>query len=300
MKLTRKNRLATNFVALDISSSPVLTRLAVWLNHFASVIAGILLAPIAWLPGWLSATVIAAVTGVIMLLMFKYTSNQAAIKHTRSQIKANLLALSLFTEDLRVGLRVQVALLLGAARLLALSLVPMLVMLVPMCLVLGQLALWFQARPLFVGEETVVTVQLAEAAVQSLQQIQFDPGTAATVTVGPVRVPSKHMVCWNIQTAKPGLHQLTFSVGDQRFTKELAVGGNYMTVSLSRPASSLGDVLIHPREQPFAAASPVQSIAVTYPHRSSWTTGTDWWMAYWFVASMVAAFLAKPFLNVNL
>ena len=123
---------------------------------------------------------------------------------------------------------------------------------------------------------------------------------AAAVTVGPVRVPSKNMVCWNIQTAQPGLHQLTFSVGDQRFTKELAVGDNYMTVSLERPASSLSDVLLHPREQPFAAASPVQSIAVTFPPRSSWTTGTDWWMVYWFVASMAAAFLAKPFLKVNL
>ncbi len=264
------------------------------------MIAGILLAPIAWLPGWLSATVIAAVTGVIMLLMFKYTSNQAAIKHTRSQIKANLLALSLFKEDLRVGLQVQVALLSGAARLLSLSLVPMLVMLVPMCLVLGQLALWFQARPLFVGEETVVTVQSAEDADQSLQQIQFDPGTAATVTVGPVRVPSKHMVCWNIQTAKAGLHELMFCVGDQQFKKELAVGDDYMMVSLERPASTLSDVLLHPREQPFAAASPVQSIAVTYPPRSSWTTGTDWWMVYWFAASMVVALLAKPLLNVNL
>jgi len=277
-----------------------MTQLAVWMNQFAGAIASVLLAPIAWLPGWLSATLIAAVTGVIMLLMFKYTSNQSAIKHTRSQIKANLLALSLFKEDLRVGIRVQMALLLGAARLLALSLVPMLVMLVPMCLGLGQLALWFQARPLSIGEETVVTVRLAEDADQALQQIQFDPGTAAAVTVGPVRVPSKNMVCWNIQTAQPGLHQLTFSLEDQRFTKELAVGRDYMTVSLERPASSLSDVLLHPREQPFAFASPVQSISVTYPPRTSWTTGTDWWMVYWFVASMVAAFLAKPFLNVNL
>jgi uncharacterized membrane protein (DUF106 family) len=270
------------------------------MNQIAGVIASVLLAPIAWLPGWLSATLIAAVTGVIMLLMFKYTSNQKAIKHTRSQIKADLLALSLFKDDLRVGLRVQMALLLGADRLLALSLVPMLVMLVPMCLVLGQLALWFQARPLSIGEETVVTVRLAEDADQELQQIQFDPGPAATVTVGPVRVPSKKMVCWNIQTAQAGLHQLTFRVAGQQFTKELAVGGDYMTVSLERPASSLSDVLLHPREKPFATASPVQSIEVNYPPRSSWTTGTDWWMVYWFVASMVAAFLAKPFLNVNL
>lgn len=278
----------------------MLIRFIVWLNQIAGSIASVVLAPIAWLPGWLSATVIAVVTGIVMLLMFKYTSNQAAIKHTRNQIKANLLALSLFKDDLRVGLRVQLALLLGAGRLLVLALVPMLVMLVPMCLVLGQLALWFQARPLLIGEETVVTVRFDDDDEQSLQEVQLVPTTAAAVNVGPVRVSGKHMVCWNLQTIEPGLHELAFAVGDKQFTKELAVGQNYMTVSLERPAISLNAVLLHPRERPFAADSPVQSIEVEYPARSSWTTGTDWWMVYWFVASMVAAFVARPFLNVSL
>ena len=98
----------------------MLNRLVVWLNQIAGLIASVVLAPIAWLPGWLSSTAIAVITGIMMLLMFKYTSNQAAIKHTRNQVKANLLALSLFKDDLRVGLRIQFALLVGAGRLLVL------------------------------------------------------------------------------------------------------------------------------------------------------------------------------------
>ncbi len=278
----------------------MLTRLVVWMNQIVGSIAGVALAPIAWMPGWLSATIIAVLSGIVMLLMFKYTSNQKAIKHTRNQIKADLLALSLFKDDLRVGLRVQLALLLGAGRLLALSLVPMLVMFVPMCLVLGQLALWFQARPLVVGEDAVVTVRISDGGTQPLQEIQLSPAAAAVVTIGPVRVRSKNFVCWNIRATEPGLHRLSFQIGDHQFTKELAVGQNYMPVSLERPSSSLSSVLLHPRENPFAADSAVQSIEVAYPDRSSWTTGTDWWMVYWFLASMVAAFAARPFLNVNL
>ncbi len=276
------------------------TQLVVWLNQIAGAIAQVLLAPITWLPGWLSATAIAAVTGIVMLLVFKHTSNQVAIKRTRNQIKANLLALSLFKDDLRVGLRVQCALLLEAGRLLALSLVPMLVMLVPMCLILGQLALWYQARPLTVGEEAVVTVRLADDDKQILPEIRLAPGVPVEITVGPVRVPGKNMVCWKIQTREPGLHQLVFQAGDKRFTKELAVGQGYMPVSLERPSGSMSAILLHPREAPFAADSAVQSIDVAYPDRSSWTTGTDWWMVYWFVASLTAAFAARPFLNVNL
>src|SRR5438105_4499370 len=126
----------------------MLTQVFVWLNLVANQSAGILLAPVAWLPGWLSATMIGAITGIGMLVLFKFTSNQNAIKRTRNGIKANLLALSLFKEDIFVGLRCQRALLQGAARLLVLSLVPMLVMFLPTCLLLGQLALWYQSRPL--------------------------------------------------------------------------------------------------------------------------------------------------------
>ncbi len=122
----------------------VVTQIVVWLNGLANTVAAVLLAPIANMPGWLSATVIAVATGVVMLLAFKYTSNQAAIKRVRNDIKANLLALSLFKDSVPVSLRSQGRILVAATRLLGLALLPMLVMLVPMCLLLGQLAAWYQ------------------------------------------------------------------------------------------------------------------------------------------------------------
>jgi hypothetical protein len=48
-----------------------MTHLIHWLNVLANRCAAILLAPVAWTPGWLSATAIAVVTGVLMLLIFK-------------------------------------------------------------------------------------------------------------------------------------------------------------------------------------------------------------------------------------
>ena len=82
------------------------TDIVVWLNTVANGL-GRLLAPIGWLPGWLSATVVAVVTGVGMLAVFKYTSNQRAIKRARQRIRANLLAIKLFKDSVAVGLRAQ-------------------------------------------------------------------------------------------------------------------------------------------------------------------------------------------------
>ena len=137
----------------------VLTHIVVWLNAAANAI-GRALFFIGFLPGWLSATLIAIVSGMAMLIAFKYTSNQRAIKRARQDIRANLLAVKLFHDSLLVGFRAQGRVLIAALRLLLFAIVPILAMLVPMTLLLGQLALWFQARPLRIDEEAVITLTL--------------------------------------------------------------------------------------------------------------------------------------------
>jgi hypothetical protein len=278
----------------------VLTQLVVLLNQCANAAAGVALTPLAWLPGWLSATLVAVLTGLGMLVAFKYTSNQAAIKQARRQIKANLVALSLFKDSVAVGLRSQVRILRGAGQLMVLSIIPMLVMFVPMCLLLSQLALWYQARPLRPGEDAVVSVYLKEGATAALHNIRLANSKSVDCTVGPVRVPAKDMVCWNVLVRGTGLQHLSFEIGEQSFHKELAVSQGFMPTSLKRPARNLLGVLLHPREQPFALDSLVQSIEVAYPERSSWTFGSNTWLIYWFIVSLVAAFAARPLLNVNI
>jgi uncharacterized membrane protein (DUF106 family) len=278
----------------------MLTKLIILLNALASSIAGVLLAPVAWLPGWLSLSLIAAVTGVLMLLVFKYTSNQRAIKSTRNQIKANILALSLYRDSVAVSLRAQGRILSSAVRLMFHSLVPMFVMTVPTVLLLGQLAVWYQVRPLKTGEEAVVTVQLIGNDATAFNELKLVDSSAIRSDVGPVRVPSKQIVCWNVIAAEAGNHTLTFEAAGKQFTKNVVVGNGYLRTSIQRPAQEWSELLLHPWESPFPEESVVQSIEITYPERSSWTSGTTTWLPFWFVISMVAAFAAKPFLNVNI
>jgi hypothetical protein len=277
-----------------------MTDVVAWFNHLANKFGAVCLSPIAWLPGWLSATVIGVVTGVLMLIAFKYTSHQSAIKKTRDQIKANLIALSLFKDDVRVGLRAQGRILGNAGKLLLLSLVPMLVMTIPMVLILGQLALWYQARPLRVGEETIMTVQLESVDKTAVKKVKLNSTDGIELAIGPVRVPTKRMVCWTIKPMQQGLHELSVQFDDQTFTKQLAVGDGFMPVSLKRPARRWTEMFLHPREPAFSPDSPVQSIEIGFPDRDSWTAGTDVWLLYWFAVSMVAAFAVKPLVGVNI
>ena len=58
----------------------MLTQALVWLNALAGAVATVVLSPLASLPDWVFATLVAALTGVAMLLVFKHTSDQLAIR----------------------------------------------------------------------------------------------------------------------------------------------------------------------------------------------------------------------------
>ncbi len=277
-----------------------LAHLTVWLNALASAVGRFALAPLAVLPGWLSATLVAVVTGVLLLVIFKYTSNQRAIKRARDDIKANLLAIKLFKESVAVALRAQGRILWGGLRLFALSIVPMLVMAIPVVLLLGQLSLWYQARPLHVGEEAVMTVKLSGEADAPWPDVRLASSDAVEVAVGPVRVESQRELCWNVTARQAGHARLVFEADEWKCEKELAVGEGFMRVSPRRPDWDWTDALLNPWEKPSLADSPIQSIDIQYPGRDSWTAGTNHWVIYWFVVSIVAALCFRRALNVNI
>src|SRR5262245_1939366 len=135
----------------------LLTQIVLWLNSLANVLGRFALAPLAALPDWLSVTFASVVCGALFLLAFKYTWRQHGIKQVKDDIEANLLSLKLFKDNAGLAVRAQGRILFAAFQLLMYSLVPMLVMLVPVLLILGQLALWYQDRPLQVGEDAIVT-----------------------------------------------------------------------------------------------------------------------------------------------
>ncbi|MCY2927661.1 MAG: hypothetical protein NT031_19910, partial [Planctomycetota bacterium] len=263
----------------------LLAQVAAWLSAAANAMSEPLAGLWALMPGWLSCTLVSAVMGVVMLVAFKYTSNQAAIRRVRDDIKANLLAVKLFPDSIVVTLRAQGRLLRGAVMLLVLAVAPMLVMIVPMSLVLGQMGLWYQSRPLRAGEEAVVTMTLAPSPGQARPDVKLAPTPAAEVLVGPVRIVSRNQVCWNLCAKENGYHRLAFRVDGRTVEKEFAVGDGIMRVSVERPDWDWSAIVLNPAERPFERNSPVRAIRIDYPDREAGLCGADWWVAYCFAAS---------------
>lgn len=274
-----------------------LTDILSLVNTAANAVGSVVFHPIALVPGWLSITIISAILGVPLFILFKYTSNQRALTRIINDIKASLLAVRLYKDNIAVTMKSEARLMRCSVELFVYSLIPVLIMSIPVSLILAQMGLWYQARPLQPGDAPVVVKLKLNSVSKNWPAVILDPRPGARVVYGPVRIVSRKEICWTIQPVQEGTHLLKFQVGDQQIMKQLAIGRGFMRVSTKRPGIDAADVIMHPLEQPLSAAGPVHSISIAYPERKSFVCGTDWWLVYFCIISMISALLVSPFIK---
>lgn len=275
-------------------------QLLTWVNVPVNFLGSFGLGFIAYIPGWLSNTIISGVVGVLAMFIFKYTSNQDAIGKTKDIMKANMLALKLFKDSFSVTMKSLGQIYKCVFIRLFYLFRPLLVMTVPFCLVMSQMGIWYQARPLEPGEEAVVTMQLGGDINSEWPEVSIVSDPAFEITIEKVKVFSKRKIFWKIKALEEGLGDLVFEVGPDKIKKELVIGAGLTKVSIKRPGMHFLDIIENPWEKPFTKDSTVQSINIVYPDRISKTSGTNWWILYFFIASMVVGGIFMPFLKVKI
>ncbi len=288
--------LGAGFGAVDSAIGPVLAKLFAIVNPTVSAVGDLVYGCLRPFPPWVGITVIAALTGLVMLLNFRFTSNQEAITRAKDDMKAHLLAMKLFKEDLRTVALSQLRLLWAICRLQRYVLTPVVVALFPMSLLLAQMGVRYQWRPVPPGDAVIVEMAVDSERVDP-NAIRLIEHAGVDVEAGPV--PGGGMVVWRLSGQTPGRYVLVFDVGGERVTKELVVGDGLHRVSALRPGSSWLDRMLHPVERPIDEATGVRSIEITYPSADSYVCGADWWVAYFFVVSMAVALIFKPAFNVK-
>ena len=285
--------------ALDAVLNPILSPLLGWVNPVCVKIGDACFAAIGTLPAWLGITLFSAILGVVMLFAFRHLSNQAAITRAKDDIKANLLAMKLFRDDLRVVFVSQLRLLAATIRLQRYVLAPVLWSLPPMMFILAQMGLRYQWRPLHVGERAIVKLRAASDA-SGLDGVTLAPNENVEVEVGPV--PGGGEWVWRIRAKNAGRHTLRFHMPGAEsgeISKEVVVGDSLSRVSAMRPGSHWLDRLFHPVETPFTKNSPIRDIEIIYPSVESYVSGADYWVVFFFIVSMITALVFAPVFRVK-
>jgi hypothetical protein len=269
----------------------ILTRLADWL-----------LAPLSGHPT--AALIVAAVVcGAFMTIVFKHTSNQAALKRAAGRTRALLMSMRLFKDDLRVALKAQWELLVSIGRRLALSIPPLLVLCVPFVLILAQLALRYEHRPLTASDAAIVELRVRAEQWEAWRNAELIAPPGVRIETPPLRDAARHTVCWRVRADEPAHEPLRFAAGDDQIGKSLTAARDaeaLATVSGLKPSTSIVERLLFPGEDACDGDSAVRNVKVQYPPRATPIFGVNipWWGTF-LIVSMLTALLLKPFVKVQ-
>lgn len=273
------------------------------MNIFNAAVSGlfdILLAPFRAMNPWVPMAVVSLLTGFLMLLIYRAASNQDGIRRVKNLIKAHLLELRLFKNDLGVSLRAQGAILLANLKYIGYAFKPLLVMIVPVLLLLIQLNDWFGSRPLQVGERALVKIRMAEGYNPIETDLRLETPSGLVVETDPLRIEEDREVDWRLRAETPGVHELVVRWGDQSAAKKVVVGdGRLARVSTARVRTNAWREISHPGEKSLPRGGPLETFEVRYPERrlGLFGLGVHWLVAY-FILSVILGFAFKGVFKV--
>lgn len=267
-------------------------------NVVLTPIFDVIVWPIRTLPPVWALTLISLISGIFLVWLFGKTSDQERIKRVRDRIRGNLIGVRLFQHDIGVVLNLQGKIFGDTFRFMRLALVPLVIMLIPVVMIMTQLALRFDVRPLETGEPVVITALLRDPGALE-RPISLDVPDGVTLETPPVKVRTVPEVAWRLRVDRPGDHVLVIRIGDQTLEKRLSGGGRWRGIGQIRTSHAL-DALLYPGEPPIDADHIIEAVEVAYPplEMNILGIGVDWLIGF-FVLSMIFGFAFKGVLGVE-
>ncbi|MGC9318265.1 MAG: hypothetical protein ACP5KN_09550, partial [Armatimonadota bacterium] len=245
---------------------------------------------------------VSALTGVAVIVAFKYTADRRALRRAKHAIQAALLGIVLFRHDTRVMFAEEWRLVRGAVRYMVAGLRPLAVVIIPMVAIFAQLELYCGWQPIRVGESALVTVQVTGEGRDELLQAELS-GNAVDVETPALRIRTRGEICWRVRADRPGEHILTLDLRGRRIEKSVVAGMHGRAVRLSphRVRSGVAETLFGSGEAPLPADATVQRIEVAYPPAlvALGPVRMHWIWATLILATM-AALIVKPVLKVEI
>jgi hypothetical protein len=273
------------------------------LNAALRLAFDLLLAPFAGLPPLVSLSVVSLLVSILMLVVFKKTSNQEALALTKRKIHAGIFEIRLFNDDLRAILRAQNEILRTNLTYLRLSLWPMLFILPPFALVIAQLEFHYGYAGLRPGERALLTVDLTpEAAGGTRPQALLALPAGLRAETEAVWIKAESQLIWRLVAERDGDYELDLAIdGAPRITKTMRVTPRTVRLSPERVDSGFLSQLLYPAEPPLPSGGPVRAVRLSYPEREISVLGHGMnWMIPFFALSIAFAFALRGVFKVTI
>jgi hypothetical protein len=242
---------------------------------------------------------ISLVIGWLMVVVFGYTSNQKAIHVAKEHLKAHLLALRLFQDQIPVVIRSYGRIFLATGRYLQLAFKPLLFVILPLTFMVVQLDRYLGLTPMEAGQPFLVKARVSNPEMLNEASLQLPSGL--TTTAPAVHVPAENEVAWRVVAEKDGDYDVKVQVSDQTVAKRVVVASGLARLSPIRLRGQFWERIFVSGEPALPQDSPIQAIEVQYPARSIAFAGVEWnWIWLFLVLSMIAGFLFKSILGIEI
>jgi hypothetical protein len=246
----------------------------------------------------LSLLAFAIATALLVLLAYRFASNQRAIRHVKNLLQAHLLEVRLFQDQLGVVWRAYGKLLRATLAYLGWSVVPLVVVALPVTLLIAQLDLRFGARPLQPGESAILVVHVEDPVAVDRVALDFPEGLVATAPL--LRIPPERRVVARFESRVAGRLEIAVRAGDEQAGKEVVTGGGLQRVSAARLRGGWFERLLEPGEEALPRAGAISSITLQYPERRTGIGGWEVnWLVLYFLLTLVAGFALKPIVGAE-
>jgi len=249
-------------------------------------------------------TVVSLLTSILLLVVFKKTSNQKALEAVKRKIHACLFEIRLFNDDFRSIFRAQLEILRHNLTYLRYSTVPMVWTLPPLVLLIAQLQFHYGYESLRVGRPALVKATLAaldESGTKPAIRLEAS-GPGLDVEEPPIWIPSLREISWRIEPRAAGDYELHIVNGSESVTKSVRVMNGADSIVRRSPLRVRGflDELLYPAEPPIPESA-FESIAVSYPEANVDVFGIELhWMIVYFAISIAFAFLLRGTFKVTI
>jgi len=224
---------------------------------------------------------------------------QKAIHVAKDHLKAHLLALRLFQDQIPVVLRSYGRIVLATGRYLRLAFMPLLFVIVPLTFLIVQLDRYLGLAPLEAGHTFLVSARVADTTTLNEASLELPDGLVATAPA--VHIPAENEIVWRVTSARDGNYEVNVQVSDQTFSKRVVVGSGLPRLSPVRLRGKFWERLFYSAEPALPENSRVAAIAVQYPAREISCAWFEWnWIWLFFVLSLAAGFVFKSILGIEI
>ena len=265
-------------------------------SHAAAIVAfslSLLTSPLA------IVIVVSLVVGLLMVILFGYTSDQKAIGVAKDQLKAHLLAVRLYRDQIPVVMGSYGKILRGTGRYLKLAFKPLLYVIIPITLLIVQIDRYLGATPIPPNAPFLLTVHTTGG--DALNDATLDLPPEIAMTAPPVHVPSTNEIVWRLVGSKEGKYEVKIAAAGQSAAKAVCVGSGLPRISTVRLRGHFWERMFSSAEPALPENSPVESISINYPDRNIEVAGYGVnWIWLFFVLSMVAGFIFKEILGIKI